>query len=257
MANKIIELFPEHKMYVEVFGGAGHILFKKQPSEIEVYNDIYSGLYNFFRVLRNEELSRKLSKKLQITPYSREEFLYCRDNWQNEEDEVERVRMWYVTAMQSFSTNFSTWSHSKSQSRRGMSQAVSQWLGKVENNIPHAVERLRSVQIENLDYKDLIKKYDRPETLFYLDPPYVHDTRKMTYEYQHEMDNIMHLELVEMLSNIKGQGVLSGYDTEIYSPLLDCGWTKRSIGNYTKRSEKSNGNNSRSVAEEIVWIKYT
>lgn len=255
MSNDIIKLFPKHKVYVEVFGGAGHILFKKEPSEIEVYNDIDSGLYLFFKILRDENKANVLKQKLDLTPYSREEFYYCRDTWRNEKDEIEKVRKWYVTAMQSFSTNFSTWSHSKSKSRRGMSQTVSQWLGKIESDLPKAIERLKTVQIENMNYKDLIKKYDGEDTLFYLDPPYVHKTRQMTYRYAHEMTDQQHEEMINMLLHINGKAILSGYDNEIYNKLLNNGWKKILLGEYDKRSEKAI-NKSRSKGQEFVWINY-
>ena len=255
MANNIINLFPEHKMYVEVFGGAGHLLFKKQPSEIEVYNDIDSGLVSFFSILRNEDKFNKLKYKLDLTPYSREEFYICRDTWKNEQNEIEKVRKWYTCVMQSFSSNFSTWSHSKTKSRRGMSQAVSQWLGKIENDLPNAVDRLKTVQIENVDYKDLIKKYDSKDTLFYLDPPYIHETRKMTYEYAHELDNEQHKQLVDVLLHIKGKAILSGYDHEIYNKLLENNWNKVLLGEFDKRSEKAVGE-SRSKGQEFVWLNY-
>lgn len=255
MANDIINLFPKHRVYVEVFGGAGHILFKKEPSAIEVYNDIDSGLYLFFKILRDENKANLLKQKLDLTPYSREEFYHCRDTWRDEQDDIEKVRKWYVTAMQSFSTNFSTWSHSKSKSRRGMSQAVSQWLGKIEDNLPKAVERLKVVQIENMDYKDLLKKYDGEDTLFYLDPPYIHKTRKMTYQYAHEMEDEQHEEMIDILLHIKGKAILSGYDNEIYNKLLNNGWKRVFLGEYDKRSEKAI-NESRSKGQEFVWINY-
>jgi len=255
MANDIIRLFPKHKVYVEVFGGAGHILFKKEPSEIEVYNDIDSGLYLFFKILRDENKANILKQKLDLTPYSREEFYHCRDTWRDEQDDIEKVRKWYVTAMQSFSAKFSTWSHSKSKSRRGMSQAVSQWLGKIEDNLPKVVERLKVVQIENMDYKDLLKKYDGEDALFYLDPPYIHKTRTSTYRYAHEMEDEQHEEMIDILLHIKGKAILSGYDNEIYNKLLNNGWKKVFLGEYDKRSEKAI-NESRSKGQEFVWINY-
>ncbi|RKJ72177.1 DNA adenine methylase, partial [Butyricicoccus sp. 1XD8-22] len=117
MANKIIEIFPQHKIFVEVFGGSGQLTFSKEPSEIEIYNDIDSGLITFFSILRDEEKSNKLIEKIHLTPFSREEFYICRDTWRNESDEIERVRKWYVTVMQSFSTNMSSWKPTKSKSR--------------------------------------------------------------------------------------------------------------------------------------------
>lgn len=255
MTNKIIKLFPKHKIYVEVFGGAAHVLFKKQPSEIEIYNDIDSGLYNFFKILRNEYKANILKQKLDLTPYSREEFYHCRDTWKNEKDEIEKVRKWYIALMQSFSASFNTWSHSKSLSRRGMSQTVSRWLGNIENDLPNAINRFKTVQIEHMDFRNIIKKYDSKETLFYLDPPYIHKTRKMTYTYTYEMSDQDHKDLINLLINIKGKVILSGYNNEIYNTLIDNNWNKILLGNFAKRSIKTiKEKKERGI--EFVWINY-
>lgn len=255
MANKIIELFPNHKCYVEVFGGAGHILFRKKSSEIEVFNDIDKGLITFFKVLRDEKKANQLKTLLELTPYSREEFYNCRDTWETEQNEIERVRKWYTTVMQSFSSDLSSWSFSKSKSRRGMSQSVSQWLGKIEKNIPDAIERLRMVQIENLDFRELIIKYDSDETLFYLDPPYIHNTRKMTFKYKYELTDNEHKELVGILLNIKGKAILSGYDNEIYNELIDNGWEKFNLGEFSERSTKTNMT-KKQKRQEFLWVNF-
>lgn len=254
-AKDIINLFPEHKSYVEVFGGAGHILFRKQPSEIETFNDIDNCLYLFFKILRDENKLLKLRTALELTPYSREEFNYCVNTWQIEEDEIEKIRKWYVVVMQSFSNDMSTWSYSKTISRRSMSQCVSQWLGKIENDIPNAVERLKKVQIENLDFIECIKKYDSKDTLFYLDPPYIHETRKSKDVYIHEMNTDRHRELVQLLLDIKGKVILSGYDHEVYDNLINNGWDKIVLGDYDKRSQNVK-DESRVKGKETVWINY-
>jgi DNA adenine methylase len=80
MASNIIDLFPDHKMYIEGFGGAGHVLFKKPRSEMEIYNDINEGLYNLFSLLRDDQSYQELIKQIQLTPYSREEFMICKKN---------------------------------------------------------------------------------------------------------------------------------------------------------------------------------
>jgi Site-specific DNA methylase len=256
MAKKIIDLFPQHKTYVEVFGGAGHILFKKPYSEIEVFNDINSDLVTFFRVLRDKNKAQELQRLLELTPHSREEFIECYNSWESEKNEVERVRKWFVTLMQCFSKSFgnSGWSYSKTVSSRGMSQTTSQWLGKIENDLPAAVERLRTVQIENQDFREIIPRYDSPETLFYLDPPYIHETRKMTYTYAFEMKNSDHEELVDLLLKIKGKAILSGYDHPIYNKLLDNGWRKILLGEYDKKSMKHDAQTQK--GKEYVWINY-
>ena len=81
MAKDIIELFPKHKIYVEGFGGSGSVLFRKEKSDIEIYNDINEGLYLLFKILRNEDTREELIRKIQLTPYSREEYLNCKDSW--------------------------------------------------------------------------------------------------------------------------------------------------------------------------------
>ena len=251
MAKDIIEIFPEHKMYVEGFGGAAHVLFRKERSELEVYNDLHNGLYLIFKLLRenNEEFIRKLS----LTPYSRQEFEDSK-SWIYEENEIEKARKFYVRTMQSVASN-GGWGYTKSKSRRGMCQSVSRWLGNIEENLTSAIERLKEVQIENLDILELIKKYDKEDTLFYLDPPYIQDTRKQKKSYDCEMTNEQHKELIDVLINVKGKVVLSGYDHPIYNKLLENGWSKVVLGEYAKRSEKSN-EGELSKGKEFVWVNY-
>ena len=255
MANDIIELFPEHNMYVEGFGGAGHVLFKKKPSPIEVYNDLHSGLYNLFKLLRDDSLRDELIKKITLTPYSREEFMNCKKTWQNESDIIEKVRKFYTAIMQSVGGTGSGWCYTKTKSRRGMSMAVSRWLGNVDDNMVDLIERIREVQIENLDIIDLIIKYDREDTLFYLDPPYIQDTRSAKKVYDHEMSIDKHKELVDTLLNIKGKVVLSGYDHEVYKPLENNGWKKVLLGEYSKRSQRDN-DGALDKGQEFVWINF-
>ena len=252
MAKDIINIFPKHNMYVEGFGGAGHILFRKERSNLEVYNDLHNGLYLIFKFLRenNEEFISKLS----LTPYSRQEFEDSK-SWIYEENEVERARKFYVRTMQSVASN-GGWCYAKSKSRRGMCQSVSRWLGNIEENLSSAIERLKEVQIENLDVIDLIKKYDKEDTLFYLDPPYITETRKQKKSYEHEMTDEQHRELVEILLNVKGKVILSGYDHPIYDKLLDEGWKKVVLGDYSKRSQKFNSGNL-GEGKEFVWINYS
>lgn len=147
------------------------------------------------------------------------------------------------------------WCYAKSKSRRGMSQAVSRWLGNVDKNMVDLVERLREIQIENLDIIELIKKYDKDTTLFYLDPPYIKDTRKAKEVYEHEMTEEQHIKLVDTLLEVKGKVVLSGYDHKIYDRLEQDGWEKVLIGKYAKRSQRSNDGKLDKGAE-FVWINY-
>lgn len=253
-AKDIIELFPPHITYVEVFGGAAHVLFKKPPSLVEVYNDINGDIVNFFRVLRTPQKAEQLMMLLQLTPYSRGECLTCRSTLHDASvDDVERARRWFVSLTQSFGGTFTGWSYSKKESYGGMSAAVYKWLGRIHRDLPAAVERLRTVQIENLDFRDIIPRYDSKDTLFYLDPPYIPDTRKKRRVYDYEMSLDDHRDLVNILLNIKGKAVLSGYDHVLYTPLLENGWEKVYLGKYQKRAIHS----ARPIqyGDEFVWIK--
>src|SRR5258706_9367454 len=74
LAQRIIEHFPEHRTYVEVFGGSAAVLITKKPAGVEVYNDIDGQLVNLFRILREPLLCEELRRALESTPYSRGEF---------------------------------------------------------------------------------------------------------------------------------------------------------------------------------------
>lgn len=249
MRKPIIDYFPKHQTYVEVFGGAGHILFAKDKSNIEIYNDINDGLINFFKVLR--EQPNKLYQKLKCTPYSRKEFEICCEEWKNEKEELEKARKWFVALIQSFSCKFAgSWSYDKTAKR-----AISRWMSNL-NKIKSAAERFRTVQIENLSFEKLIPKYDTENTLFYLDPPYVPDTRVSKKVYEKEMTVEQHELLVELLLEIEGKAVLSGYKNDIYKKLLDNGWELRKIGDYEKSTAKATEKGKRNYGEEYIWINF-
>lgn len=226
MIKKLLPLIPEHHIYVEVFGGAASLLFAKKPSNVEVYNDIDQDLVHFFRVLRDEEKFHQFAKKANLTLYSRAEYTFCHNTWQDAEDEVERAYRWWVVARQSFAGQFgSSWGYSVTESRCGMSKDVSGFLSAVEL-LPQAHNRIRRVQIECDDFRKVISTYDTPKTFFYLDPPYLPATRQAG-GYQYEMDRNDHYELVELCLQAKGNILLSGYASEIYEPLEAAGWQRR------------------------------
>ena len=103
--------------------------------------------------------------------------------------------------------------------------------------------RLKNVQVDNIDAIACIQYWDSPDTLFYLDPPYIHDTRTLKEAYQHEADDAHHRQLVNTLLTIKGQVVLSGYAHEIYKPLLENGWCKVEIDTVCHAVVKARGSN--------------
>jgi DNA adenine methylase len=231
----------EHIAYVEPFGGSGAVLFNKPISQVEVYNDVYGDVVNFFRVLRNN--TEEIIKLLSLTPYSREEFGDSTEDTSKLSD-IEMARLFFVRARQVRSSsatncNISNWSYVTSNTRRGISQNTSRWLSGIEG-LPEFAERLLLVQIENKKALDVISRYDTETTLFYLDPPYTLDTRSQK-AYSDEMSTKDHIELLDLIVNIKGKVIISGYPNNLYETHLSGWYTKEfeeNLGGYEK-SDKS------------------
>lgn len=226
MVAKILPLFPAHEIYVEPCGGGSSLLFAKEPVGTEVYNDLDSGLVNLFRVLRDPEKFGRFYHYVTMTPWSREEYLHCRQSWEDVDDEVIQAYRWFVVARMSFSGQFgASWGYSITKANRGMAGSCSRWLGVLEI-LPAIHERLMRVQIDHSDCRAVIRRYDTEKTLFYLDPPYVPSTRK-SGGYRHEMTLEDHQELVTLLLGVKGKVILSGYNSAVYEPLEEAGWERK------------------------------
>jgi len=246
LKKKIIPLLPPHKTYVEVFGGGASILFEKAPSRIEVYNDINSGLFNFFMVISDPEKFKLFYDRVHLLPHSRELYYYCLKHWEKENDEIKKAVYWFVVIRQSFGGKFGAgWGFTIDRN------FASNWLLTIKN-LPKIHERLQKVQIENKDWNYMIDTYDTKDTLFYLDPPYVMSSRIGGKVYEHEMENEDHRNLIDRISNIEGQFVLSGYDNEIYNQLDNYEKHKFDV---VCRAEKIKDGAQRSKRTEYLWIK--
>lgn len=215
-------LLPEDAQhFCDLFGGSASVLMNIGPYPVETYNDLDTELVNFFRTLRSHE--DDLIKAIGLTPFSREELLLaCRAD-PNLSD-LERARRFYVRARQTRTglaqtSSAGRWAHCVLTSRAGMAGAVSRWLGSVEG-LSEIAQRLLRVQIENAPALEVIARYDTDETLFYVDPPYVHEVRGDNSAYGFEMSDDDHVKLAETLSGIRGRAVVSGYRTELYDKLF-------------------------------------
>lgn len=191
------------------------------PYPVETYNDLDTELVNFFRTLRSRQ--DELIKAIGFTPFSREELRLACQADQNLSD-IERARRFYVRARQTRTGLAQTstagrWAHCVLTSRAGMSGAVSRWLGSVEG-LPEIAQRLMRVQIENAPALEVVARYDTEATLFYADPPYVHEARGDSSAYGYEMSDKDHAELAETLTGIRGRAVVSGYRTDLYDELF-------------------------------------
>ncbi|MGD0794864.1 MAG: DNA adenine methylase [Dehalococcoidales bacterium] len=217
----LLPLLPECHHYCEPFGGSAAVLINRQPSPVESYNDIDCEVTNFFRVLRNN--TDELIKAIALTPFSREEFYLALAPDITQITPLERARLFFIRARQARTglaqtASLGRWANCKNTSRAGMSGVVSRWLGSVPD-LPEIALRLLRVQIENRPAADFIRLYDSAGTLFYCDPPYVHETRGDASAYAFEMDEQAHRELAKILLTCKGKVAISGYRCSLMDEL--------------------------------------
>lgn len=249
LAPQIIALFPKHHTYVEVFGGAGAILFKKSPSACEIFNDINSDIVNLYRVLQDPDKSKRLKDLLTNTLYARGEWERARDILRQGifHDDISRAWAWFVAYNQSHGGVIS-----KTRGGWGYARVVSRVRGYRSriDNIDNLTNRLSLVQIECIDCLDILQRYDHANTLFYCDPPYVHETRNKSSRdsYAHEMTDDDHRAFVDTLLNIEGEAIISGFENPIYDPLLDHGWRKQ-VENIPVTFTTTNS----PFANEVIW----
>ena len=223
MQAKLLPLLPQHREYVEPFFGGGSVFFAKSPALVETINDLDSAVMGFFRVLRDQP--EEFLRLAQLTPYSRELYSECRATWQEEPDEVRRAWRWWVVARLSFSGQFcQSTSTAVTHSCRGMAETCSRLLNSVEH-LPEVASRLQRAQIENAPALRVLERYCTPNSLAYLDPPYVNSTRRKG-GYTCEMTDTDHAALVEAILRLPGKFVLSGYAHCLYQPLEAAGWTR-------------------------------
>jgi DNA adenine methylase len=246
MAETIISHFPRHRVYVEPFGGAASILLRKQRSYAEVYNDLDGEVVNLFRVVRQHP--RRLMRELALTPFSREEY---RESFEIVDDPLEMARRTVIRSFMGFGSNAinrAVKSGFRANSNRSGTTPAHDWAN-YPSNLKFLTRRLRGVIIENRPAADIIRQHDGPETLFYLDPPYVHSTRALDimhgdHGYAHEMTNAEHEELAATLGTIQGMAVLSGYHCELYDSLY-AGWERVDFAALADGAAKRT---------EVLWI---
>ncbi len=247
LARWLLQFFPAHGCYVEPFGGAAGVLLQKPRAYAEVYNDLDGDIVNFFRVLRDPAMRADLIEACRLTPYAREEFDTAYDAT---DDALERARRTCVRAAMGFGSAGATKATTgfRTDTRRKYGTAQHNWAA-----YPDALgaigERFAGVLIENRDAVDVIKAHDSADTLFFVDPPYVHETRHMRNKggYRHEMDDDAHRALLATLHDVDGMAILCGYPTDLYESQL-AGWERHST------EARISGGRGTALRTEVVWI---
>ncbi|NQY81942.1 MAG: DNA adenine methylase [Alphaproteobacteria bacterium] len=257
IAPWVIKHFPDHQAYVEPFGGAAGVLLQKNPAPIEIYNDLDNSMVNLFRVIQCPDQSAKLQHVMANTLYARAEF---ESAYEPTDCQITQAKNTLVKAWMGFGSagatrkgrigfmNHSSLSVLESEELYKSNRPES--IFDLPNRIATVRNRLKNVVIECKRALDIIPIYDAPETLFYIDPPYVLETRGggAKGSYRHELDDAQQLELLEMVKQIKGGVVLSGYPNDLYDDHLS-GWHKK-ITTVSIASGRSGG----AQRTECLWI---
>jgi DNA adenine methylase len=197
IATQIIRIFPRHKTYVEAFAGGAQVLFHKTPSPVEVLNDLDGEVVNFFRVCQSHH--EELLRYLRFILVGRKVFARLKSTDPAGLTDVQRAARYFYLQKNSFAGMVRNPSY-----HYNVIQPPSFNITKIPELIEAAHKRLARVQIESLPYQEILRRYDRPTTLFYLDPPYF--GRKL---YRFNFSDADFRELERRLRNIRGMFVLS------------------------------------------------
>jgi DNA adenine methylase len=201
IANKIISLIPEHTCYCEPFCGGAQVFFHKEPSKVELLNDLNHDVFNFLRIcqLHYQELLRYL----EFCVVSRRWFELFEKTPPETLTDVQRAARFFFLQKNCYGGLIV---------RRNFAVSVQDGSNYNPRSLPtlihRAHERLRNVQLECLPYEDILRKYDRSFTFFYLDPPYFN---RPYYKFNFEEKD--YVELSARLKGLKGRFLLSLNDT--------------------------------------------
>jgi DNA adenine methylase len=247
----LLPQLPQAHHYCEPFAGSAAVLLNRDPAPVETYNDLDGEVVNFFRVLRDQ--AQSLVEQIELTPFSREEFAGACD-LDPDLPPLERARRFYVRARQVRSGLAQTatvgrWANCKKTSRAGMSGVISRWFGGVEY-LPGIAHRLLRVQIENRPAEEVIALYDSPDTLFYCDPPYLHQTRGDARAYGHEMSEDDHRALAGILNGVAARVVLSNYDCPLMDEIYDGSRWRKVVG------PRKTNHTTKGTRQEVIWLNY-
>lgn len=204
------------------------------------------------------EEPEELEWRLRLTPFSRSEFALCVRTWRDQRDEVERARRWYVRVEQAFAgTPLTTGWGGEILGRRNGSRARTS-LRRLDR-LAAIANRLRGVQIEELDWRAVLDRYDHEDAVFYLDPPYIRATRRRPRirggkDYAHELSDADHAELVDRVLHLRASVLVSGYDHELYRPLEIAGFERIEF-DVLCSSARTRTDASLLPRTEVVWRK--
>jgi DNA adenine methylase len=244
LAKRIIQHLPEHRFYVEPCAGGLGVLLNKPPCSVEVVSDLDAGLIGYYRVLKNrpDEFLDRLSN----VRYDVETFEWALKS-EVPSDPLEAAVVFLVRRR--FSRGGMGKSFAWSNRLRGRQPGDVNGWETFKQGLPRLARRLRHVELLHQDALEVIRAHDGPETLFYLDPPYLHSTRTAKKVYDHEMSDLDHAQLLDVITHCRGMVAISGYPNPLYDAAL-VGWERVefSMRNHAGQSR------SKQWRIEVLWL---
>lgn len=243
LSRELVNLIPAHHTYCEPFAGSLALLFTKEPSPIEIVNDLDSDVVNLFRCIQKD--AERLGRLIMTTPYSREVY-DSQFGGDGPADEYERALRFLVMCWQGhgFRTNGYRVGWKNDVQGRERAYALWNWY-RLPDWVIEVAERLRMVQIEHRPALEVIQRFNSEKVFMYLDPPYLLETRTGK-RYKHEMTDSDHEEMLQVLTKSKAKVMLSGYPSDMYEEYLH-GW---------KRMEFRGTAEHAGLRTEVVWMNY-
>jgi DNA adenine methylase len=220
LARRIVARLPPHRVYVEPFAGGLSVLLNKPPAEVEVANDRNAALMAFYGVLRDRP--GELLDRLAGHAYDRPTFAWSQAEGEAG-DEVDAAARFLARNRMSrggLGRDFA-WSE---RLRGGRPGDLNAWE-TIKAELPRIAARLARVELRCRDALEVIREFDGPDTLFYLDPPYLPETRTALGTYAHEMGRADHVRLLEAIVRCRGMVAISGYPSPLYDDALR-GWKR-------------------------------
>ena len=234
MGKWIASHFPNHRVYVEPFGGMFSVGLQKPTSKTEIYNDLHKHAVNFWIQLRDRP--QELISLIKQTEFSRETLDWAKNSGL---DELDQAHRFYCQCLLTFEGG-------GGRSSGTSKQRIARAQKHQHDHLLAIANRIQNLTIKNVDAFSIIEEYDSPETLFYIDPCYLPNTRSKGNNYLHDMTENDHVELAKLLNKVKGKVVVSGYYSQLYDSLYknwDC---------YSKQSKTT----SRNKADEYLWLNF-
>ncbi|EOE7224526.1 DNA adenine methylase [Clostridioides difficile] len=245
IASNIIDILPEHNIYLEPYFGSGAVFFNKKACNTEILNDVDKQIVNLFKCIRDNP--NELMNAIYFTPYARDEYMNC--NILETDNDIEKARKFIIRTnmarggIQNYKTG---WKHTgPKESKKCFQKVVGKW-NKLPKIILDTAIRLKDAEIENRDAVELIKKYNKTDCLIYVDPPYLIKTRtQKMYNVEMETEE-EHEELLKTLLKFSGYVILSGYDSDLYNEMLK-NWNKLEFRAYAEQGK---------LRKEVLWANF-